>query len=162
MGHPSSRHLFGHFTYEKTTDEIGSAMQKKVESLKAKIVEREGRIAKIRAEYEISDQDMIQLLTQEAQHNIQNNVRGAKMSYTLTTASPGAEVGANDERIIGAGVVQNLLTERSLIEDEQASVKQMERIVRNLKPLQKITENGTTYELNQFELSDAELEFLGF
>ena len=162
MGHPSSRHMFSTFTYEKTVAEIKIAMAKKIEGLKAKIAEREARIAKIRTEYEISDQDMIQLLTQEAQHNIQNNVRGAKMSYTLTTASPGAEVGANDERIIGAGVVQNLLTERSLIEDEQASVKQMERIVRNLKPLQKITENGTTYELNQFELSDAELEFLGF
>ena len=157
MGHSGSRHMFGSFTYEKECTAIKEVMSKKVEGLKAKINEREGRIVKIRKEYDISDVDMINLLTQAAQGVHQN----AKMSYTISSqAASGSD--SQEERLIGAGVVQNLLTERTLIEDEQASVKQMERVIRNLKPLQKITENGTLYMQTGFELSDTELEFLGF
>ena len=66
MGAPSSRNLL-HFTYSKTVLEIQVASGKKIDALEAKITEREAHIVRLRTEFDISDQDMISLLSQAAQ-----------------------------------------------------------------------------------------------
>lgn len=155
MGSPASHSMFRNFSFEKTIDEIQEAMGKKIAFLKDKVVDRQGRIAKLREEHGITDSDMIDLLTQAANLQVSNRPVG-KMSYALGGQDD------QDVRIIGAGVVAFLLDEKMLIEQEQASVKQLSRIVRNLRPVTCFGDNGETYIQDSFTLRDDELDFLGF
>ena len=157
MGSPSTRHMFN-FPYEKPVPVIKAAITVKVAALKEKIAEREDRVVRIRKEYGITDTDLINLLTQAAASATRGHATA--MSYSLSnSASPD---GDDDPKIIGAGVVQNLLTERGLIEEERASVQRLERIGRNLGSICKYADDGTMYWVEAFELNDAELEYLGF
>lgn len=157
MGSPASHHMFRNFNYQKPIPEIKEAMERKIESLRAKITEREGRIVRIREEHDISDADLINLLAQAADEAISNR-RVASMSYNLATN--GAD--GSDVRIIAAGVVQNLVTEKSLIEQEKKSVDQLQLIVRNLGPVTRFGDNGEEYTQEFYHLSYDELDFLGF
>jgi len=151
--------MFSQFSYEKSIDEIKEALAKKVEAYKAKIKDREGRIVKIRKEYDISDADMINLLQQVARQGI-SNAPISTMSYTIPIEGG---TNAEDVRLIGAGVIQSIVTERELIDDETASIKQMERIGRNLRPVTHRTEDGQgEWVQTTWTLRDNELDFLGF
>jgi hypothetical protein len=150
--------MFREFSYEKTLDEIKEAMTKKIAALRSKVIDRESRIVRIREEFSISDADMIDLLAQAAHEAVSN--RAVKMSYNIqATNAPGGDGGT---RIIQAGVVQNLLTEKTLIEQERESVEQLERIVRNLVPVTHHAHDGTVYMQTSWTLNENELEFLGF
>ncbi len=155
MGSPGTRHMFGNFCYEKSIDEIKEKMAEKIAFLKTKIEERLRRIVRLREEFGISDSEMIDLLTQYGNELVSNRVVNTSISYT-TKASNG------DQKIIGAGVVQNLMTEKSLIETEKDSVEKMERISRNLRPVRHITPDGAEWFQTSFRLSEDELEYLGF
>jgi len=154
MGSPASRHMFNSLVYEKTVDEIKAAMEKKIESLKAKVTDREARITRIRKEFDITDAEMINLLAQAANEMVSNRVV-ATMSYNLNTTGP-------DPKIVQAGVVQNLLTEKNLIQQEKDSIEQMSLIVRNLRPVHRFAQDGTEYTQDTFTLREDELDFLGF
>lgn len=157
MGAPSSQNLL-RFPYAKSVDEIQDASLRKIAALKAKIIEREARIVRLRTEFNVSDADMIQLLSQAAQEAVSNLRTNATMSYTIGGGSNGGEV-----RIVGAGLVQNLLTERQLIEQERESVTKLEFVLRNLRPITRhATNSGAAYVIDQFDLSESDLEFLGF
>lgn len=148
-------HMFS-FSYEKTTAEIKAKATEKIASLQKKIEERQVRISRLREEYSIDDAALVQLLTAARRQ------AGAER-FTYSSNSR-ADDGTNrmEEKTIGAGVVNNLLTESDFVEQEKADVKKLNTIVRNLRPLPRITQNGNNYSEDSFSLSYEELEFLGF
>ncbi len=154
MGGPSTRHMFGSFTYMKTVDEIVTAVRKKIEAVKGKVSEREARIVRLRAEYGISDVEMISLLSMAGKDAV-NNRPMSSVSYNLSDE-------ADAPKVVAAGVVQNLMTERSLIEDEKESITRLGLIARNLKPTTLFTDSGIPYVSDHLHLSEAEIDFLGF
>lgn len=150
--------MFHNFVYEKPSAEIITKAQEKIEALQGKIEERLARVAKIRKEYEITDQALVEILTQ---------ARGAqreKMSFTYSSA-PSTQ-GLREERSIGAGVVNNLLTENDYIESERKQAKRLGLIVRNLQDRPDETIHvvavGAERPLRGHALSEEELEYLGF
>ena len=156
MGSPPSRSILSNLTFTKTSEEIRSAVASKLVRIRAKITERELRITNLRASYEITDADMIQLLSQQARDN-SNAFSNAPIA--MSTYS----VGAGDQaRIVGAGVVQNLVTEQSLIEQEREQIERLEMIHRNLRPISRVSATGTAFTVDAFEISHSDLEFLGF
>jgi hypothetical protein len=156
MASPSTARMFRNFTYRKPMADVREAMEGKIDQVKAKIAERKERIALIRKEFSISDQDLIELLTQSANQMVSNRlVNTASMSYSMSAPE-------GEQRLIGAGVVQNLLTEQALIDEEKAALKQLARIVRNLSPYTMVSETGIEYTVRTVELTPEELEYLGF
>lgn len=155
MGSPSSRSILNNLSFEKTSAEILEKAGLKITALTAKIAEREARIVHIRQEFDISDQAMISLLSQAAQDAVSNR-SAVTMSYNIAAQD-------QDVRIVGAGVVQNLLTERQLIEQEKDSVTKLQLIQRNLRPLtHHAHETGARYEVDSFHMTETDLDFLGF
>lgn len=153
MAGRNSTGMFRSFTYEKTVEEIKVAMKAKIEQLQAKMAERKTRISRVREEFSITDSELIDLLTQAANQAVSNRMVQS-MSYSISQ-------GGAEERLIGAGTVQNLITEKTLIEEEAASVAQLERIRRNLRPVTVFNADGTTYQDNTVSLNESELDFLG-
>lgn len=154
MGGPGARsmsHMFGRFQFEKTIDEIKAAMLTKIEFLTAKISERKARIAAIRREFDISDEALIQVLSQA----VDAGKASSNMSYTLPTTD-------GSTKLIGAGVVQNILTENHHIEQEKEICDKMRSILRNLRPVVHHTSDGGSWKQTSWTLTDDEIEFLGF
>lgn len=144
------------FSFEKTAEEIKVRANEKITALNAKIEERQRRIATLRSEHSIDDAALVQLLTAA-----RRQAHATSYSYSSSNASVGGS--KMEERTIGAGVVNNLLTESDFIEADRANVKQLGAIVRNLRPLERsTTTTGAKYQDNAFRLTYEELEFLGF
>lgn len=157
----AAKRLFNQFRYEKTAGEIKVQAEKKVSALAAKIKEREGRIADLRATHDIDETAMVRLLNQ-ARQDAQNDHRTA-FTYLASNGPPGPQAASRPERTIGAGVVSHLLEELDLIEAERAAIERLEAVMRNLRPLKRhTTSNGTRYDEDAFSLSYDELQFLGF
>jgi len=158
----TARSVLHNLHYQKTTSEIVEAIERKLVQMKAKIIEREQRVLRIRKEYDITDQNMIEILTQQA-NNARNDARNAVMSYSLSASAAGSGEDDPGERIIGAGVINNILTEKGYIESEKEIVTKMERIGRNLRPLREFADgNATPYLRDAWTLTDEDLDFLGF
>lgn len=153
MGSPSPRTILANLTFSKTSGEVRDAVHRKVAKLSEKILEREARITSLRESYQITDTDMIQLLSQQARDAVSN------ARITSTTYSVGS---GDDCRVIGAGVVQNLSTEQLLIEQEKEHIDRLTLVARNLRPIRRYGVGGESFEQDSFELSYADLEFLGF
>lgn len=148
--------MFG-FVYEKTSSAIIEKATAKATSLKAKIEERQAQIAALRKEHGIDDAALVQLLTAARQQQ-----RNAAVNYSYTSNAAAGGGAKMEERTIGAGVVNHLLTENDFIETDKESVKKLELVVRNLRPLTRYANNGTAYTVDEFRLSDEEIRFLGF
>lgn len=156
MASPHSRSILNNLSFEKTSAEILEKAGFKITALTAKIAERETRITHIRKEFDISDQAMINLLSQAAQEALSNSRIATTMSYNISGQD-------SDVRIVGAGVVQNLLTERQLIEQEKESVEKLQLITRNLRPItHHASDTGARYEVDGFHMTEQDLDFLGF
>ena len=141
------------FAFEKTSDEIKEKSKEKIAQLKAKITERVARISALREDYGIDDKALVELLT-AARRSANERV----YTYSSSVVSGGA---GPEERTIGAGVVNNLLTESDYIESEKSTVARLEMIVRNLRPLAR--HHGTSvYHEDEHVLNYEELKFLGF
>ncbi len=145
------------FNYERSSEEICSKMTKKVIELKAKVEERRKRIAGIRSEYKISDAMIIDLLSKARRAMQQNNMMVVNYS---TTAVDQDENGMEREVVVGAGVINGLLTESDFIEAEEAAIDKLTLISRNLRDLTE-HEGGRSYTTGH-RLSEAELRYLGF
>ena len=149
--------MFQNLGFRKTAAEIVEAATQKVVKVKAKIEERQQRVNDLRKEYGIDDAALVQLLTAARKQS-------QSMQFTYSTSN--AQVsGSNkmEERTIGAGVVNNLLTENDFIEAERDQVKTLERLIRNLKPIpQYATGNGAQLPDGGFGLRTDELDYLGF
>lgn len=142
------------FTYEKTSKDIVEAAKKKVSKIKAKIEEREARINKIRAEFGITDGVWAEILEQARK---QANLNAAAM-YTYSNSVQTTEGRMHEETVtIGAGTVNNLLSERDFVNGEKAQVQKLELVIRNLEDLPDANGNVRGHKLD-----NEELEFLGF
>lgn len=144
------------FHIEKSCSEVIEQINKKIEALNKKITERQGRVAAIRKEHGIDDAALVQLLTAARRQSQQSSY-----SYKSLSSSPsGARM--EEDRTIGAGVVNNLFTENDFIETDKSTVKKLELITRNLRPVKKFTDAGTPYTVDMVTLTYDELEFLEF
>lgn len=152
-------HMFGSFTFKKSADEIIDKATAKTAALKSKIEERKRRVADLRAEYGIDDAALVQLL-QAARR--QNNAM--RYSYSSSMANNAGIDGAaqTEERTIGAGVVNNLMTENDFISAEGEQIDRLAFIIRNLKPIPRYADNGAEIPPDGFELSYEEMHYLGF
>lgn len=158
MGGPSSRTVLHSLSFSKSSHEIKDKATAKILFLVAKITEREGRVARLRNEFEISDADLIKLLSQAASDAVSNARVATTMSYNI-----GGSGGNGDVRVVAAGVVQNLLTEQQLIEQERDLVTKLQMVIRNLRPVVHYAQDtGARYEVDSFPLSESDLDFLGF
>lgn len=162
--------MFHGLSYTKSTHEIKEKAIAKIEKLKAKITEREQRLVNLRKEYDIDDKALIELLT--AARKAQKQGLG-NMQYTYKSSMSNQRIGASAsagldsdkteeaDRVIGAGVVNHLLTENDFIESEKESIKELEFIAKHLKPLVEY-QNGIKLPEQEWTLSKEELKFLEF
>lgn len=127
--------MFRLVKFEKSGQDIQSHILPLVAALETKVAEREGRITKIRAEYDITDADVI-----EAMALIQ---RGA---YATNALGPITMT----KKQIPQGVFSNLDAEQSAIYTEREQIKKLTIVARNLDP---VTFYSLTYD---------ELEWLSF
>jgi hypothetical protein len=147
------------FTYEKSSAEIIDKASSKVDVLAAKVEERGHRVAKLRDEYGIDDKAMAQLYQQRFE--MEREHRQAS-HYNYSTAAIVNGEKRMEEKTVGAGVVNDLFTENDFIKAEQDSIERLNTIVRNLRGLPRVTQNGNVYKSDSYALNYEELEFLGF
>jgi hypothetical protein len=148
-------HLFTRFTFQKTTSEIVTKAKTQISRLYAKIEERQQRVNTLRSTYQITDAAFADILTQMRENDRKNN---HVQNYSTRTTD---NQGVAKEIQIGAGVVNNLLTESDFITAERQQIERLTFIVNNLRDVQKTSSNGTSY-VEPHVLSFEELEFLGF
>ena len=154
---PNETYNMLNFNYVKSSEEIKEKAREKISLLQSKIAERELRLAKTRAEYEIDDAMMLVLLTQ-ARKDAKAREEGFRNSYSVSKTGASQEGRGSDEVVtIGAGVVNMLFTESDFIEAEKGEIKKLTLIVRNLKDLE--DSNG---KVRGHTLQQHELEYLGF
>lgn len=162
--------MFHGLRFEKTAKEIVDKARAKVTALRGKIAERAERIKKLRAEYEIDDAALIELLTQ-ARKAAQRREDRATFSYSNSTVGASGGDKGPQERTIGAGAVNFLLTESDFLEAEKEQVKRLELIAGNLRDLPDRTLHAMppggggstdTRPAATFQLTFEELEYLGF
>ena len=168
MNPASTGHILN-FEYEKRSDEIVAKAAAKADALEAKVKERRARVARLREEHGITDAVLVDLLRQarEAQR-----AGGGKMSYTVSQRGLGNGValvdrplgGATDQQevVVGAGTVNNLLTEGDFIEAETREAARLRTIARNLADLRDDAPNAPTGARKGHKLTREELEYLGF
>jgi len=135
----------------KTTAEIRQAMAAKIEALKAKITERHQRMQRLRDEYDIDAERLAVLVMQYREHS-------ESVSYEGQSRPEG-------KALVPAGVISNLVREREMIDSEQEQVLKLELVLRNLAETQQFAVEGTGEIKTRpcvHELTDLELEFLGF
>jgi len=145
------------FTFEKTAAEVIGKAKEKITALTAKNTERGARISKLREEYGIDDKAMIELYQQAREQEKTSNV----YTYSSNAAVPGGG-SKMEERTVGVGVINALFGEADFIKADEGNIKRLNFIVRNIRPLDRITDNGTKHKDDNFPLSYEELEFLGF
>ena len=157
--------LFSQFQFEKPAAEIVEAAKRKSAAIETKIREREARIIRLREEHKITDTVLIDVMRQA--RALQSSGGGDKMSYSVsnTNPQPGAKGLTEDTITIGAGVVNNLLTEQDAIEGERAQVARLGFVIRNLADVPVFSsgsDGATRLGVRGHRLSYSELEFLGF
>ena len=143
--------LLNGLVFAKSADEIRGAIAKKVSFLKVKIAERQGRIVALREEHSIDDATLSDLLMQNGSRAVDNSGAAWGRPYSL-----------KDGRVLPAGLVQNLLTERGLIDEEQTHIDRLSLIDRNLLARVERYENGHEFVQTVYEMTLNDLEYLGF
>lgn len=154
--------MFHNVSYNQfTSPQLREAMTKKVAAVRVKIEERQGRIRKIQADNDITSEMATDLVLQY----MQDQQRGQqRMMYSNSVRSQNTNE-APKEINVPAGVISNLVTEKSLIEQEMAEVKRMDLIIRNLKDEMYYNhpETGVVGKRQAIHtLSDSDMEYLGF
>jgi hypothetical protein len=132
----------------KTSPELREAMTKKVEELQKNMQSREDRIRKIREEYSI-DAERLATLVMRFKDN--------KNNFTSYEQQDGP--------IVPAGVIANLIQERSMIDSELKQTQKLNLVLRNLRDEELYTHPRTGEVCKRqalHELDDDELEYLGF
>ncbi|MCB9755412.1 MAG: hypothetical protein H6713_36190 [Myxococcales bacterium] len=155
MGHriENTTTMFRSVVYNiKTTPELRGAMERKLEELTGLIEAREGRVKRLREEYEIDAEQLAQLVIK-----FQNDDSGF-VSYNQQGGGP-------REKLVPAGVIANIIREREMVDSERNQIRKLNLILRNIKDEEFFThprtgELGTRRCLH--ELTDSELEYLGF
>ncbi|RKH88742.1 hypothetical protein D7Y21_13540 [Corallococcus sp. AB045] len=132
--------------------ELREALQKKVRELVARVEEREGRLKRIREEYQINAERLAALVIQY--QNRDSNF----VSYQ-------SQNGASQTSIVPAGVIANLISESEMIDSERGQIRKVELVLRNLPDAELYHEPRTGAVRSRqplHQLTDDELEYLGF
>ncbi|WP_224246250.1 hypothetical protein [Hyalangium gracile] len=135
----------------KTTPELREAMQKKVKEIVARIADREGRMKRIRDEYQIDAERLAALVIQY------QNQDSDFVSYQSQ--------GDSTRGVVPAGVIANIISEREMIDSERGQIRKMELVLRNLPETELYNDPRTGAVKSRqplHKLTDDELEFLGF
>ncbi len=132
---------------KKSSEELRVAMEVKVGALEASCKTRGDRLEKIREEYQIGGEQLANLI-----YRFRNE--GSTTSYEKQGEGP----------LVPAGAIANIIREREMLDKEGEQIRKMELILRNMKDTELyIHENGECMERTCIhELSDTELEYLGF
>ena len=142
--------LFEDVTYNiKTSAELRPALEAKVVALRAKAIERDARMMAVRDEYGI-DAEWLAVLVMRHQN-------GNKSSVSFEPR--------DGEKLIPAGIIANLVEERSMIDNEQEQVAKIELVLRNLRDEVQFRVEGTgeiKTAPSEHQLTDNELLYLGF
>ena len=148
----SSNDLFEDVIYnKKTTAELREAMSRKVISLGAALVQREGRLIKLREEYAIDAERLADLI-----------LRFKNEGHSHTSYD---NQGSADAPLIPAGVIANIVREREMIDLERGQLRKMELILRNIKDTEPYIDEHSGEHRERpciHTLTDHELEYLGF
>ena len=155
MGHriENTTSMFRSVVYNiKTTPQLREAMERKLGELTELIAAREGRVQRLRDEYEIGAEQLAQLVIK-----FQNDDSGF-VSYNQ-------QGDGQNEKLVPAGVIANIIREREMVDSERSQMRKLNLILRNIKDEEFYTnprtgEIGTRRSLHK--LTDAELEYLGF
>jgi hypothetical protein len=154
--------MFRGIVYNKfTSSVVRAALTAKVKAVQDKIEERHRRVEKIIADNEITPEAMNELILQYMQDQQRGNRN--KMSYSTAAVPMRNVAGASTEKVVPAGVVANLATEKELISNETAEVRRMALILRNLKDTQPhVDDEGRLVERPTVHtLDDTDIEYLG-
>jgi hypothetical protein len=153
MGHKVDRieSLFSDVCYrKKTSAELRTAMQRKVQEIKTLSQTREGRILKLREDYEIDAELLSRLVIQ-----FHRNETSGSVNYNH---QPG-------KSIIPAGVIANIIREQEMIDSERDQLRKLDLVIRNMRDTEFYFADDTGEHRERaciHELSDYELEYLGF
>lgn len=154
--------MFRGVNYNHTlSPRLRAAMQDKVLRIKAKIEERQARLARLAQDNNLAPAQVSDVL---AQYHQDKSRGGARQFYTIPVGGEGGGAEAVSEAFVPAGVVSNIVTEKDLIAQETNEIRKLELIVRNLRDNEH-AENPTTGEIILREavhtLTDDEMEYLG-
>ena len=153
MGHKINHveELFSDVCYNKKNSiELRGAMTRKVDEIKALSQTREGRIVKLREDYEI-DAELLSRLVMQFHRDKQTN----SINYNQ---QPG-------KIIIPAGVIANIIREQEMIDSEREQLSKLALVLRNLRDTEFYFAEDTGEHRERLcihQLSDHELEYLGF
>lgn len=153
MGHKMNRidELFSEVSYnKKNSAELRGAMTRKVAELNALSQTREGRILKLREEYEIDAELLARLVMQ-----FQRDEHAGSINYNQ---QPG-------KTVIPAGVIANIIREQEMIDSEREQLRKLDLVLRNLRDTEVYfaTDTGEHRERPCIHtLTDHELVYLGF
>jgi hypothetical protein len=147
------------FTYEKPSAEIIEKSKVKRVALLAKVEERKGRIKRLRDEYDVTDEVLIDLL-QQARAQSRNNPALQYTSNAKVAKMRGGKM-TEESVTVPAGVVNHLNTEQDLADSEIAEVKKLDLVVRNLVDFPD-ERQGQSGKMRGHRLNTDELVYLGF
>lgn len=164
--------MFGGVHYSSfTTEEVKTAMNRKIQFLQTKITQRGERIKQILEENGIpasSLADIIDAYNRRMQ-------RGGRQQYATSlevlSGSGGSEATPSvdavelpgSSRVVPGGLIANIVFEREVMASEREEVKRMTRISRNLRDLPTVDSNTNLLVMQPVvhHLSDDEIDYLG-
>ena len=116
-------HLFGHLSFEKKGSEIANKASYKIVKLTEKMEERAIRVRTIRKENDLTDEDLLNVLSQARRNDL------AHQTYvtSITTTDKGPV-----QKNIGVGVIMGLMAEMDEIVKEKAAIVRLGLMARNL------------------------------
>lgn len=158
----SAARMFAGVSYNKfTSAQLKPAMDQKIVAVTAKIKERQGRVARLKEEFRITDAAFAGIVIQYMKDQQEGRSR---MSYS--NSLPAASASSPQETVeVPAGTIANLITETGLIESEGSEIERMALIVKNLVDFEPATHANTGERVQRFvvhTLTDDELRYLGF
>lgn len=130
--------LFSGIGYHvKTSAQIRYAMTLKVASLKVKIEERRNRVKDIQEANKLTELQVAEL---ETQYERDKKDRRERQIYATFSNAPTnyTDSGVRQEGYIPAGVVAQLVTEKTLLNSEREQIDDLELILRNLQDTERV------------------------
>lgn len=116
-----------------TTAEVREAMARKAVAVAAKVAERRLRVQAIVAEYEIAPEALADLVLRYVRDQQDRRQVASYSNSARLSASPSGS--PSGDKLVPAGVVANIVEEKTLMEGETKEVEKLNRVLRNLRAL---------------------------
>ena len=143
--------MFHRVVYQqKTSSEIRKAIQDKINRIGELLAERSVRVNGICESFEISDQELTNLVLKHQDNN----------SNFVSFDSHGER-----SKAVPAGAIANIVQEKKMAESEKLQLRKLERVLRNLQDTEYYNHPETGVVMTReciHELSDTELDYLEF